>query len=86
MFEIKGYKLLEELYNSSNSLIYRAKNIDNHSNVILKILRVNFPSVKEINNYKQEFEITTSNLNEGIIKAYEMMKYDDKYIIIFDVL
>ncbi|MEK7433763.1 MAG: ATP-binding sensor histidine kinase [Cyanobacteriota bacterium] len=84
MFEIKGYKLLEELYNSSNSLIYRAKNIDNHSNVILKILRVNFPSVKEINNYKQEFEITTSNLNEGIIKAYEMMKYDDKYIIIFE--
>ncbi|MEM7557332.1 MAG: hypothetical protein AAF378_25255, partial [Cyanobacteria bacterium P01_A01_bin.84] len=54
------YQILEQIYESANSLVYRATLKANNQPIILKILKENYPTPSELNRYKQEYEITRS--------------------------
>ena len=84
MLEIPGYQIISQIYESNNSLVYRALNAQNHQPLILKFLKQNYPSSQELTRYKQEYEIT-HNLNiEGVIKAYRLEKYQRTLVIILE--
>ncbi|MDB9509930.1 hypothetical protein PN499_01755, partial [Kamptonema animale CS-326] len=55
-----NYQILCQIYESSNSLVYRAVHKSSHDPVILKILKEDYPSPSELTRYKQEYEITRS--------------------------
>ncbi|WP_013334723.1 AAA family ATPase [Gloeothece verrucosa] len=69
------YQLINKIYESSNSLVYRAILNPNSQPVILKILKEDYPTPTELTRYKQEYEITRSLSIEGVIKAYNLQKY-----------
>ncbi|MGB7519504.1 MAG: hypothetical protein WA896_07735, partial [Spirulinaceae cyanobacterium] len=69
---ISGYQILNQIYESSNSLVYRGIREKGSQPVIIKVLKQNYPSPQELTRYKQEYEITR-NLNlPGVIKAWEL--------------
>ncbi|MGC1247959.1 MAG: AAA family ATPase, partial [Spirulinaceae cyanobacterium] len=72
---ISGYQILNQIYESSNSLVYRGIREKGSQPVIIKVLKQNYPSPQELTRYKQEYEITR-NLNlPGVIKAWELQPY-----------
>jgi len=84
MIEFPGYEILAQIYESANSLVYRASRKEDNRAVILKILKEDYPSPSKITDYKQEYEITR-NLNlDGVIKAYKLQPYLRTLVIILE--
>jgi len=84
MININGYQILTQIYESSNSHVYRGIRQQDNQPVILKFLKEDYPTPSELTRYKQEYEITR-NLNlEGVIKAYELKPYQMTLCIILE--
>ena len=79
------YNIVEKLYESSNSLVYRALLADPEQTVILKVLKQDYPTPSEITRYKQEYEITRqlSDVN-GVIQAYNLHGYKNTLAILLE--
>ena len=86
MLKIDGYEILTQIYDSTNSNVYRGIRQEDNQPVILKILKEDYPTPSELTRYKQEYEITR-NLNlDGVIKAYELKPYQMTLCIILEDL
>ena len=78
------YQSIEQLYESATSLIYRATRKSDRQPIILKLLKGSYPSITELSRYKQEYEITRSLNNDGIIKAYDLQRYENSLVMILE--
>ena len=78
------YQIIFKIYESSNSLVYRAiRNRDNQS-TILKILKEDYPTPEELTRYKQEYEITRSLNLDSVVKAYDLQKYQNSLVMFLE--
>jgi len=84
MILIPGIVVKAQIYESNNSLIYRGIPEQDNQAVILKVLRLDYPSPKEIAIYKQEYEIACSLNLPGVIKTYSLEKFNNTLVIIFE--
>jgi serine/threonine protein kinase len=57
---MKDYHITRKIYESANSLVYRAILKPDNQHVILKILKENYPTPSELTRYKQEYKVTRS--------------------------
>jgi predicted ATPase/signal transduction histidine kinase len=85
MLEIPGYKINSLIYESALSIVYRGIRMSDFQSIILKILRLEYPTPEAIARYKLEYEIC-SRLNqiEGVAKAYSFTKYQRFRYITFE--
>ena len=84
MIPIPGYQILAQIYESANSVVYRAIREQDNQSVILKVLKEEYPTPQELIRYKQEYEITC-NLNlDGVVKAYGLEPYQRSLVIILE--
>ena len=81
---IGEYQILEKIYESHSSLIYRAILKQNNQSIILKVLNENYPDSSAITHYKQEYEITHSLNVDSIIKAYGLQRYENSIAILLE--
>jgi PAS domain S-box-containing protein len=81
MLIIPGYDVLEQIYNSANSVVYRALCDRSARPAILKVLKPNYPTPAELTRYKQEYEILRSLKLAGVITAYDLQKYQHTLVI-----
>ena len=82
--EIPDYHILQTLYESGQSLVYRGqRKIDQHP-VILKILKAVHPTAAEVARFKHEYDILT-NLNvPGAVKAYALKTEQNRLIMVLE--
>lgn len=78
------YQIIQKIYESANSLVYRGIFKPNIQPVILKILKENYPTPSELNRYKQEYEITRSLKSDGVIKAYDLQRYENSLVMFLE--
>ncbi|MEG4200628.1 AAA family ATPase, partial [Microcoleus sp. Pol12A5] len=78
------YQIIAQIFESSNSLVYRANRRQENQPVILKVLKEDYPTPAELTRYKQEYEITRSLNIDGVIKAYDLQKYQNKLAIVLE--
>jgi predicted ATPase/signal transduction histidine kinase/tRNA A-37 threonylcarbamoyl transferase component Bud32 len=85
MLKIEGYEILDRIYESQNSTVYRGIREQDNQPVIFKVLDRDYPDPAELTRYKQEYEITC-NLNniEGFVKVYSLQEYQRTLVIIFE--
>ncbi len=85
MVLVPGYAIDELLYESSNSLVYRALRSQGCLPVVLKILKEDYPSPRELVRYKQEFRITSTLKDRtGIIQAHGLESYQNTLVMILE--
>ena len=84
MNTMTDYEIIQQIYESNNSLVYRGIHKPDHQNVILKILKENYPSRLELTRYKQEYEITRSLNANGVIKAYDLKRYQNSIVMFLE--
>lgn len=80
MRRIAGYTVLSQIYESVNSLVFKARSGDGQP-TILKVLKQDYPSPDELTRYRQEYEITRSFSAEGVIKAHAQLPYQQTLVI-----
>ncbi len=79
-----NYQIIEKIYESANSLVYRGTQKTDNQPIILKILKDNYPTPSEITRYKQEYDITRSLNVDNIIKAYDLQRYDNSLVMLLE--
>ncbi len=88
MLTVHGYQTLKQIYESHNSLIYRALRQHDQQPVVLKLLKEGFPSPSELTRYRQEYEITRTLHQSGqlshVIQAYSVEKYHNTLVIVLE--
>ncbi len=84
MLHITGYRLIEELYNGSRTLVYRALREIDSSSVIIKLLKNSYPSFSELVEFRNQYTIA-KNLNyPEIIQTYSLEPYENGYALIME--
>ncbi|MGB5715285.1 MAG: serine/threonine-protein kinase PknK, partial [Waterburya sp.] len=84
MITLNGYQILNKIYESFNSEVYRAIRISDKQPVILKVLKQDYPSVAELTRYKQEYKIIRSLNFDGAIAAYDLESYQRTLVIVLE--
>ena len=84
MGTITDYKITAKVYESENSLVYRALSHTDKRSVILKVLKKDYPNPSELTRYKQEYEITRTLNIKGVISAYELFPYENSLAIVLE--
>ncbi|MGB5967877.1 MAG: AAA family ATPase [Spirulinaceae cyanobacterium] len=84
MNRIDDYQIGSKIYESNNSLVYQGKRKQDNQPVILKILKEDYPNPSELNRYKQEYEITRSLDVDGVVKAYDLQKYQNSLVMFLE--
>jgi len=80
----KNYQIIKKIYESSNSLVYKATLKQNNNPIILKILKENYPTPSELTRYKQEYEITRSLNIDSVVKAFDLQRYDNSLVMLLE--
>lgn len=73
---MKDYQILNQIYESANSLVYKGISETDGQPVIIKILKQDYPSPQELIRYKQEYQITKSLDFPGAIAVYSLEAYE----------
>jgi len=84
MLIIPGYRTLAQIYESSNSCVYRARHTLDNQPVILKLLKQDYPTPEELVRYRQEYEITHHLELEGICRSLSIENYQNTFVIVFE--
>ncbi|ACB53445.1 two-component sensor serine/threonine kinase [Crocosphaera subtropica ATCC 51142] len=84
MNAFNDYQIISTIYESENSLVYRAVHHLSQQPVVLKVLREDYPTPSELTRYKQEYKITRSFNSDGVIKAYDLLPYNNTLAIVLE--
>ncbi len=84
MVTVAGCRILAQIYESRNSLVYRGIRESDQQSVILKVLKQDYPTPAEINRYQQEYQITRSFNFGGVVQAYSLEPHQTTLVIIFE--
>jgi serine/threonine protein kinase len=82
MLNFPGISTFSLLYESANSLVYRAIRDSDAQPLILKVLKEDYPTPQELARYRTEYQITQSLNFTGVVKVYDLQKYQ-KTLVMF---
>jgi len=84
MIRLPGIKVLAQIYESANSLVYRGIREQDNQPLILKVLKEEYPTPAELVRYQQEYEITRSFELGGVVKAHELRKHNNTLVMLLE--
>ncbi|MGF2038158.1 MAG: trifunctional serine/threonine-protein kinase/ATP-binding protein/sensor histidine kinase [Nostoc sp. CmiVER01] len=81
---IPGYRISEELYNGSRTLVYRGYRETDLLPVVIKLLKNPYPSFSELLSFRNQYTIT-KNLNSPlIVQTYSLQAYQNGYTLVME--
>jgi len=86
MLTMSDYHIKEQLYEGLYSAVYRALRQTDNQSVILKVLKIDYPTPEDIARFKREYKITHT-LNEsveGIAKTFGLEKHDNTWFMVLE--
>ncbi|MEG4485236.1 AAA family ATPase [Microcoleus sp. D2_18a_B4] len=81
MLSLPGVAVETLLYESVNSLIYRAIREAARQPIILKLLKENYPTPQELVRYRTEYRITQELKEAGVVRVYDLQKYQNSLVM-----
>ncbi len=84
LVSIPGYRISEELYNGSRTLVYRGYRETDSLPVVIKLLKNPYPSFSELVQFRNQYTIA-KNLNSPlIIQTYSLEPYQNSYALVME--
>ncbi|MBH8573970.1 AAA family ATPase [Nostocaceae cyanobacterium CENA369] len=81
---IPGYRIIEELYNGSRTLVYRGYREIDDKPVTIKLLKNPYPSLCELVQFRNQYTIA-KNLNSPLIlQIYSLEPYQNGYALVME--
>lgn len=86
MIDIPTINNLVEIHNSNSTIVFEGFDQTANKPVAVKMLKDEFPTLKSIAKFNEEFEITQRLNIQGIRKAYAKQKIQNKHILLLDYI
>ncbi len=84
MLEIHDYKIIDILYQNTQTIAYQALRKTDQQKFILKTQKSEFPSLKEISKLQHEYEMIKDRYCEGIIHAEDIIRYQNRLFLVLE--
>ncbi|MBD2259336.1 EAL domain-containing protein [Pseudanabaena sp. FACHB-2040] len=84
MIELPGYCLLDKLHLGTKSLVYRGERISDGQAVAVKVLRSERPTLDELMQFRNQFEIARRLKFPSIVQPYELLSYRQSYALVLE--
>jgi predicted ATPase/signal transduction histidine kinase len=81
---LPGYKILEEIYDGSRTVVYRGRRERDDKAVIIKILKNEYPTFNELLQFRNQYTIAHYLNLPGIIKPLSLERYGNGYALIME--
>ncbi|MEG4105668.1 AAA family ATPase [Microcoleus sp. S13_C5] len=82
--DLPGYRITEQLYAGSRTLVYRGVRESDRTPVVIKLLRNEYPSFSELLQFRNQYTIA-KNLNlPSIVKPLDLAPYKNAYALIME--
>ncbi|MBE9206650.1 AAA family ATPase [Nostoc sp. LEGE 06077] len=84
VFSLPGYRIVEQIYCGSKTLVYRGIKEQEQKPVVIKLIRNEYPTFSEIAQFRNQYTIT-KNLNlPGIVQPLCLENYRNGYALIME--
>ncbi|BAY28182.1 serine/threonine protein kinase with two-component sensor domain [Nostoc carneum NIES-2107] len=84
LVSIPGYRISEEIYNGSRTIVYRAVRESDSVPVVIKLLKNPYPSFSELLLFRNQYTIG-KNLNSPIIiQTYSLESFQNGYMLVME--
>ncbi|MEH2245432.1 serine/threonine protein kinase [Nostoc sp.] len=84
MLTLSGYQIIDQIDESSNSLIYRGYREADDQPVILKTLRDAYPSPERIASYQREYDIIHNLHLTGVVQVYALEIHQQRPVLVLE--
>lgn len=84
MEKIACYQLVEKIAQTRSSLVFRARKEGEKRTVIIKNLKVAYPSPSEIARFKQEYSLIKNTNIDGVVKTIEIIEHADVLALVLE--
>ncbi|MDZ8258771.1 ATP-binding sensor histidine kinase [Nostoc sp. ChiQUE01b] len=84
MVSIPGYRINEELYNGSRTLVYRGYRETDSLRVVIKLLKNPYPSFSELLSFRNQYTIAKNLNSPSIVQTYSLEAYQNGYVLVME--
>ena len=84
MHRMAEYDLIQEVYHSDHTVIYRGRSLQKQQSVIIKTFKSEYPTLDEITLLKHEYQIAKNLDLEGIIKPLSLENYGNGLALVLE--
>ena len=85
MITLAGYTITQEIYTDAKICIYRGYTDDTNAlPVIIKTLKTDYPTPKELAQFRHEYEITNQLHLTGSVRPYKLLKHHNGLALILE--
>ncbi|BAU12302.1 serine/threonine kinase with two-component sensor domain protein [Leptolyngbya sp. NIES-3755] len=81
---LPGYEVVEKIYESSKTLVYRGFRADDQKPVIIKALKNQYPMPKEIAVFRKQYSLANHLGILGIVRPYSLENYENQWALILE--
>ncbi|MEH2374266.1 ATP-binding sensor histidine kinase [Nostoc sp.] len=84
LYTFPGYRITEQIYLGSKTLVYRGIREQDQKSVVLKFMRNEYPTFAEIAQFRNQYIIIKNLDLPGIVKTYSLENYRNSYILVME--
>lgn len=84
MIALADYTITAQIYADDKIVIYRGIQNENQTNVIIKTLKTDYPTPKDLAQFRHEYEITKELFLTGSVRPYQLHKYNNGLALILE--
>ncbi|HAX79692.1 MAG TPA: serine/threonine protein kinase, partial [Cyanobacteria bacterium UBA11372] len=81
---LPGYRIINLIYDSTKTLVYRGQRIQDQTPVVIKLLRSEYPSFHELVQFRNQYSIAKNLDIPGIIKTYSLENFRNGYALVME--
>ncbi|MEG5014794.1 MULTISPECIES: AAA family ATPase [unclassified Microcoleus] len=81
---IAGYRLIEQLYSGSKTLVYRAFREIDLLPVVIKLFNRDYPSFSELLQFRNQYTIAKNLRLPGVVEPYCLESYHHSYALVME--
>jgi predicted ATPase/signal transduction histidine kinase len=81
---LPGYRIIELIYDSTRTLVYRGQRTKDQKPVVIKLLRSEYPSFNELVQFRNQYSIAKNLDLPGIIKTYSLENCRNGYALVME--
>jgi len=81
---VPGYRITEEIYSSSRTLVYRGTRESDQKPVVIKLMHSDYPSFNELVQFRNQYAIAVNLDLPGVVRAYSLERYRNGYALVME--
>ncbi|MBD2440366.1 ATP-binding sensor histidine kinase [Nostoc sp. FACHB-110] len=81
---LPGYSIQEQIYSGTRTLVYRGVREQDQKPVVIKLMRLEYPSFHELLQFRNQYVITKNLQLTGVIQPYSLETYHNGYALVME--